>query len=105
MNEHLILIRRLGPTVVLLAMCALAGCSTYSKISEKPPIYRPTPGVSRPAVDAEADITNAMRLERRDPLAALAGYIKAAEITSNQMDRRLRFCLQKDQRLGKLSSI
>ena len=85
MNEHLILIRRLGPTVVLLAMCALAGCSTYSKISEKPPIYRPTPGVSRPAVDAEADITNAMRLERRDPLAALAGYIKAAEITSNQL--------------------
>ena len=76
--------------VAVFTACALAGCSTYSKVSEKRPRYQPL-GVATGAVTkAEAEIVEALRRERRDPLAALGGYLTAAETASHQLQRNPR---------------
>ncbi|MGB9276652.1 MAG: hypothetical protein WCC08_15565, partial [Terrimicrobiaceae bacterium] len=75
--------------VAVLTACALAGCSTYSKVSEKRPRYQPL--VATGAVTkAETEIVEALRRERRDPLAALGGYLTAAETASHQLQRNPR---------------
>lgn len=64
--------------VAVLRACALAGCSTYSKVSEKRPRYQPLVATGV-VTKAETEIVEALRRERRDPLAALGGYLTAAE--------------------------
>ncbi len=72
--------------LAILAAGTLAGCaSPYSAISERRPEYHPATGAGGALVGAPAEITKAMEQERRDPLAALGGYITAAEVASRQL--------------------
>ena len=73
--------------VAVFTACALAGCSTYSKVSEKRPRYQPLGVATGTVTKAEAEIVEALRRERRDPLAALGGYLAAAETAAQQLQR------------------
>ena len=64
-----------------LMACVFASCSSYSKISERRPEYRPQTGTVGALANAQAEILKAMQRDRREPLAALGGYLTAAEAT------------------------
>lgn len=72
-------------TLSLFVGCALASCSTYSKVSEKRPQYHPTAGTAGALADAQVEIIRAMQRVRHEPLAALGGFIAAAETASRQL--------------------
>ena len=67
--------------------CTLAACSSYSKVREKRPQFRPITGTVGVLANAQREIFRAMQRERRDPLAALGGFIAAAETASKQLQR------------------
>jgi pimeloyl-ACP methyl ester carboxylesterase len=73
--------------LAIAGTCAIASCATYSKVSEKRPRYHSIAGGSGALADAEAKIINALRIERRDPLAALGEYLTATKIACGQLDR------------------
>jgi len=73
--------------VALITACVLAGCATYSKVSEKRPRYVPSPRPVGTLASAEAGIVRAMRIDRRDPLVALGEYMSAAETALRQLKR------------------
>ncbi len=79
---------RIACFVVGIAVaCAIASCATYSKVSERRPRYNVAVGDSGAMAAAEAEITKALQIERRDPLAALGEYLTATEIASGQLAR------------------
>jgi hypothetical protein len=65
--------------VALITVCVLAGCATYSKVSEKRPRFVLSIRPVGMLANAKAGIDRAMRIDRRDPLVALGGYMSAAE--------------------------
>ena len=73
--------------VALITACVLAGCATYSKVSEKRPRYVLSTRPVGMLANAEAGIDRAMRIDRRDPLVALGGYMSAAETALRQLKR------------------
>lgn len=73
------------PILALSIGCALASCATYSKVSEKRPQYVPTAGTVGALANAEVEIIRAMQRVRHEPLAALGGFIAAAETASLQL--------------------
>jgi len=73
--------------VALIAACVLTGCATYSKVSEKRPRYVLSTRPVGMLANAEAGIDRAMRIDRRDPLVALGGYMSAAETALRQLKR------------------
>jgi pimeloyl-ACP methyl ester carboxylesterase len=85
-NKHFSITRFLQ-LVVALAACAAAGCSTYSKVSERRPVYNAAAGGTGALESASAEIVKAQQLDRRDPLPALGEYITAAETASRQLQR------------------
>jgi pimeloyl-ACP methyl ester carboxylesterase len=66
--------------------CAIAGCTTYSRVSEKRPRYFAANG-SGVMTTAAAKIIRALRVGRHDPLVALGEYLTAAQIASDQLER------------------
>ena len=72
-----------------MALCGVAllltGCTTYSKVVERRPTFRADTHTADGTAAATATIENALRLERRDPLAALGGYLAAARTASAQL--------------------
>jgi hypothetical protein len=86
MNEHSILTRLPQFAITLITACALANCATYSKVSEKRPLYHPTAGAVGALANANAEIVKALQLDRRDPLAALGEYMAAAQTALGQLD-------------------
>ncbi len=68
----------------LATACALVGCSTYSKVSERRPEYHPVLGAVGALANAQMEIVKAMRCDRSEPLAALGGYLTAAETALRQ---------------------
>ena len=87
MNEHFTLTRFPQFIVAIITACALASCATYSKVSERRPVYNAIAGGTSALASANAEIVKALRLERRDPLAALGEYMTAAETASRQLQR------------------
>jgi pimeloyl-ACP methyl ester carboxylesterase len=71
----------------LLTACAIAGCATYSKVSEKRPLYHAIADAKGPLATASAEIVKALQLDRRDPLSALDEYLTAAQTASLQLQR------------------
>ena len=63
----------------LAAALSLAGCAQYAKVAEKRPRFMPNPVGLGVLQGAEKAITNALRRDRREPLAALGEYPTAAE--------------------------
>ena len=73
--------------VALAVACSIAGCATYSKVSERRPRYNPAAGGSGVIATAEAKIAKALQVDRRAPLVALGEYMTAAEIALGQLER------------------
>ena len=84
-NKHFPLTRFAHFGVALITACALAGCTTYSKVSERRPLYNAVSGATGALASVNTEIVKAMQLDRRDPLAALGEYISAAETASGQL--------------------
>ncbi len=73
-------------TLAFAAACTFAGCaSPYSAIKEKQPDYHPTSGAVGKVAEAQTEIVKAIQQQPREPLAALGGYITAAEVASRQL--------------------
>ena len=84
-NSHFTLTGYAQFAVPLIIACALASCATYSKVSEKRPLYSVAAGATGALVSANAEIVKALQLDRRDPLAALGEYMTAAETAWRQL--------------------
>ncbi len=89
-NRHFPPNRLLNSALAIFAACALVGCASYSKVSEKRPRYRPIIGTVGALANAQAEIVKAMQHGRRDPLTALGGYITAAETALREFERNPR---------------
>ena len=66
-------------SVVLIMASAIAGCATYSKVSENSPHFLPIAGRTGALAKVEAQIVKALGSDRREPLLALGTYITAAQ--------------------------
>ena len=84
-NKHFPLTRFAHFGVALITACALASCATYSKVSERRPLYKAVSGATGALASVNTEIVKAMQLDRRDPPAALGEYISAAETASGQL--------------------
>ena len=71
--------------VALFTACAVASCSTYSKVSERRPLFHPGAGTQGPLATANAEIVKALQLDRREPLSALDEYLSAAQTAALQL--------------------
>jgi len=89
MKEHFTLTRFPNFALAIIA-CALAGCATYSKVSERRPRFRPIASAVGRLANAEAAIAKALQLDRSNPLAALDEYMSAAETALRQFERNPR---------------
>src|SRR5277367_409326 len=87
MKEHFTLIRYPNPVLAIIVACALAGCTTYSKVSERRPRFRPIVSAVGELANAQAAIAKALKLDRSNPLAALGEYMSAAETALRQFER------------------
>ncbi len=76
--------------IAILIACALAGCATYSKVTERPPRFRPIAHAIARLTNAEAAVVKALQLDRSNPLAALSEYMSAAETALRQFERNPR---------------
>src|ERR1700730_10580784 len=84
-NKLFVLTRFPQLAVALITACAVAGCTTYSKVSERRPLYSVAAGATGALASANAEIVKALQLDRRDPLAALGEYMTAAETAWRQL--------------------
>jgi pimeloyl-ACP methyl ester carboxylesterase len=69
----------------LLTAVLLAGCATYSKVSERRPRFRPIAGAIGALAKVQTEIVNAQRIDRREPMTALSGYLTATETALHQL--------------------
>ncbi|MEO5913522.1 MAG: alpha/beta hydrolase [Luteolibacter sp.] len=63
---------------------SLAGCTSYSDVKARKPEFHPVAG---PPSEVHSSIMKSMKFGSRDPLAALGGYLSAADISSQQLAR------------------
>ncbi len=87
MKEHFTPIRYPNLVIAIIVAYALAGCATYSKVSERRPRFRPIASAGGGLANAQAAIAKALRLDRSNPLAALGEYMSAAETALRQFER------------------
>jgi len=89
MKEHFRLIRSPNFALAIIIACALAGCATYSKVSERRPHFHPIRSAVGGLANAEAAIAKGLH-DRSNPLAALDEYMSAAETALHQFERNPR---------------
>ncbi len=65
----------------------LSGCAQYASVSERRPQFRPVRSVASTLVSVEQSIATALRKEPREPMAALAEYLSAAQTAARELDR------------------
>jgi pimeloyl-ACP methyl ester carboxylesterase len=87
MKDHFTPIRYPNLVIAITVACALAGCATYSKVSERRPRFRPIASAVGELANAQAAIAKALQLDRSNPLAALGEYMSAAQISLRQFER------------------
>lgn len=80
--------KRIAP-IFAAALC-LGGCSQYVTVSEKRPRAVPPPAAPGELAAAEQRIAKSLGKDRREPLAAVGGYLDALEIASRQLARNPR---------------
>ena len=90
MKEHFTLTRFPDFAFAILIACAFAGCATYSKVTERPPRFRPIVNAIGRLTNVEAAIAKALKLDRSNPLVALSEYMSAAETALRQFERNPR---------------
>lgn len=74
-------------TFPILALALLAGCAQYATVSETRPRFRPIRATVGALVSVEQKIVDALKKERRDPMAALGGYLTSADEASLELAR------------------
>jgi pimeloyl-ACP methyl ester carboxylesterase len=74
-------------SIALLVALSLSGCAQYATVSEKQPRFTPVRSTIGPLVKAEQDITQALATSKREPLAALGGFLYAADEAAAQLNR------------------
>lgn len=85
MNERFPLTRLAYPALAISIGFTLASCATYSKVNEKRPQYHSIAETVGVPANAQAEIIRGMQRGRHEPLAALGGFIAAAESASRQL--------------------
>ena len=90
MKEHFTLTRFPNFALAIIIACALVGCATYSKVSERRPRFHPIASAVGRLANAEAAIAKALQLDRSNPLVALDKYMSAAEMALRQFERNPR---------------
>ncbi|MES2569476.1 MAG: alpha/beta hydrolase [Verrucomicrobiota bacterium] len=78
---------RITAILASVAGLALGGCAQYASISERQPPFRPVHTAVGALVSVERGITNAMRREKEEPLAAMGELLTAAEAAARQLVR------------------
>ena len=63
---------------------SLASCTSYSEVKERKPEFHKVAG---PPSEAHSSIMRSMKIGSHDPVAALAGYLSAADISSQGLAR------------------
>ena len=81
--------RRLRPLpIATFALCVLfSSCAQYATVSERKPRFHPIRATLSSLVSVEQEIANALKTGRRDPLAALGGYLAAAAAAAAEFGR------------------
>jgi len=69
----------------LTAAGGLAGCATYSEVTERQPSFTPIPAGRGELVSAESEITRALNQDRSKPLTALDEYLNAAMLAEQRL--------------------
>src|ERR1700740_744004 len=77
--------RSVLPAMAFVMVCLLASCATYSKVSERRPRFRPVAGTIGALAKVQSEILEAQRFDRSQPLAALGGYLTAAQMAALQL--------------------
>lgn len=75
------------PVLMFAAALGFSGCAQYASISEKKPHFTPIRSTLATLDKAEQGIVHALVTSRRDPLAALGGYLSAAQNAGAQLQR------------------
>jgi triacylglycerol esterase/lipase EstA (alpha/beta hydrolase family) len=73
--------------LVSVATCLFlfSSCVHYAKVKERRPLFQPVRSTLGAIGTVQQEIANAMKQSKRDPLAALAGYLTAAETAANTL--------------------
>ncbi len=71
----------------LAVVATLVGCTSYSEVSEVAPKYQPNGPGSGTIATVRREMAAAMKSSRSQPMAALGGFITAAEAASQQLQR------------------
>lgn len=78
---------RLVLALTLLGCALLTNCVRFAKVTEKRPLLRPVRTTLGVVGSIGQGINQAMKQSKRDPMGALAGYLKAAEKASQELMR------------------
>ena len=79
--------RSTASLLTVSAALTLAGCSQYASVSEKRPEFHPLRSAASSLISVEQGIAAALRKERGEPLAALGGYLSAAQTAARELER------------------
>jgi pimeloyl-ACP methyl ester carboxylesterase len=73
--------------LVSVATCLVlsSSCVHYAKVKERRPLFQPVRSTLGAIGTVQQEIANAMKQSKRDPLAALAGYLTAAETAATAL--------------------
>ena len=71
--------------IPILALALMTGCAQYATVSETKPRFRPIRATVGALASVERSIAGALKSERRNPMAALGGYLAAADTASQQL--------------------
>ena len=71
--------------LMFAAVLSFSGCAQYASVSEKKPQFTPIRSTLATLGKAEQGIVHALATSRRDPLAALGGYLSAAQNAAAQL--------------------
>lgn len=80
------------PRLILVASLALAaalgcGCVPYARVARVEPVFHPTASPSVVLERSEHGIETALRLEKREPVKAIGGFLEAARDARQQLAR------------------
>jgi pimeloyl-ACP methyl ester carboxylesterase len=69
----------------VLTLALLTGCAQYATVSETKPRFRPIRSTVAPLSSIQQKIVDGLKHERRDPMAALGGYLAAADAAAQHL--------------------
>jgi len=75
-------------TIAAASATMLVGCSHIAQVGEVRPRFRPLHTAVGALVAVEKGISQALQLEKRDPMDALGGFLTAAEEAAKQLERK-----------------